>query len=223
MPSLLTVLSLGFLLGLLALVSQWTMRRRDALGRPRPFPAWTAMLLVVLALVAAIPGAQRRAHEHRLASVATRLVGHPVSVRCQTTASAMVDLGSELGFVPFDADGRPLPTATIKRDPCRDLRDYLGGSKERPSTRQVMAVHVLTHEAMHMRGETSEAITECEALQRDQLTATLLGAGQAQARRLARSYWLLVYPQMPDDYRTGDCAPGGRLDEGLDSAPWAVR
>ena len=68
-----------------------------------------------------------------------------------------------------------------------------------------------------MPGETSEAVTECEALQRDQLTATLLGAGQAQARRLARSYWLLVYPQMPDDYRTGDCAPGGRLDEGLDS------
>jgi hypothetical protein len=85
----------------------------------------------------------------------------------------------------------------------------------------VVAVHVLTHESMHMRGLTNEAAAECAALQRDETTAQLLGATAAEARSLARDYWLTVYPDMPSDYRDGGCVPGGPADERLDTAPWA--
>ncbi len=220
MPSLLTSLSLLLLVAACAVVGRWASRRVDALGRPRPMPVWSLAGLVVLALVCAIPGAQRRTQEHRLASVATRLVGHHVDVHCQSTAGALVDAGAELGYVAYDVTGVPEPRTTIKREPCADLKKYAGSNKKRPSLQQVVAVHVLTHEAMHMRGETNEAVTECEAIQRDALTARMLGASDRQAAGLARVYWQIVYPDMPDDYRTGDCVRGGALDEGLPTAPW---
>jgi hypothetical protein len=57
-------------------------------------------------------------------------------------------------------------------------------------------------------------------MQHDALAARLLGADPAQARRLARYYWLVDYPRMPEEYRSGECAAGGSWDEHLPDAPW---
>lgn len=219
-PSLLTSLSLLLLAGFLAVGLRWWLTRKDALGRDKPLPVWSLCLLLSLSVAAAIPGAQRRTQEHRLASVASRLVGHEVAVHCQSNAGALLDAGVELGYVKYDESGTPEPRTTLKREPCGDLRSYVSGDKRRPSLNQVIAVHVLTHEAMHMRGQTNEAVTECQAMQRDAATARMLGASQRQAEGLARIYWRIVYPDMPEDYRTGDCKPAGQLDEGLESPPW---
>ena len=218
--SLLTALSAALLLGAALVGGGWAVRRVDGLGRPRAFPVWSVAFLLVVALVAAIPGARRRTQERRLGSVASRLVGHHVNVHCQSNAGALVDAGAELGYVKYDGDGIPEPRTTLKREPCHDLRRYVDSNKRRPTLEEVVAVHVLTHEAMHMRGETNEATAECEAVQRDAQTARMLGATERQAQGLARYYWQIVYPDMPDDYRTSDCAPGGGLDEGLPAAPW---
>lgn len=220
MTSALGFVSAGCLLTGVGLAGHWSTRRRDSLGRPRPFPVWSVTLLAVVALAAAIPGAQRRVQEHRLSRVASQLVGHSVSVHCQSTAGAIVDMGSELGYVPYDADGAPLPRTTIKRDPCKALRHYVAGGRRSPSYDEVVAVHVLTHEAMHMRGATDEAVAECEAVQRDAVTARLLGATPEQARALAVQYWRTVYPRMDEGYVSRDCAPGAPWDERLDTAPW---
>jgi hypothetical protein len=83
-----------------------------------------------------------------------------------------------------------------------------------------VAVHVLTHEAMHLAGLVGEAAAECAAVQRDAHTARLLGAAPADAAALAAAYWHGVYPQMPDSYRSGDCRPGGAMDERRPDAPW---
>ncbi|MCU1594637.1 MAG: hypothetical protein JWO12_2029 [Frankiales bacterium] len=167
-----------------------------------------------------IPGVQRHLEESRLSRAASALVGHRVGVHCQTTAGALVDVGNELGYVPYDSDGVPLPRTTLKRDPCKELRRYLKGGRDHPSRDEVVAVHVLTHESMHMRGDTSEASAECKAVQRDRTTATLLGATPKQAYLLAVTYWLTVYPDMPTDYVSAECRPGGALDQHLTSAPW---
>jgi hypothetical protein len=222
MASTLGLVSAGCALGAVAVVGSWTARRHDAAGRPRSFPVWSVTGLVLLALAASVPDVQRRVEEHRLARVARFLVGHPVTVHCQTTTGALADAGAELGFVRFGGDGRPEPSATIKRDPCKALNRYLENGQARPTLDEVVAVHVLTHEAMHLRGETDEAVAECQAVQRDATSASLLGATPEQARALARRYWQVVYPSMPDEYRSGECRPGGRLDEGLASAPWVA-
>lgn len=220
MISVLTGASGVAVAGGLAVAGRWVGRRRDELGRPRPFPVLSVSLLAGLAVAAAVPGVRRHSEEDRLSRVAATLVGHPVRVHCQSFGQALTDVGAELGFVPYDAAGRPEPRTTIKRDPCARLRDYYGGHRGRPSQDTVVAVHVLTHESMHMRGLTGEAAAECAAVQRDETTAQLLGATPTQARELARDYWLVVYPQMPDDYREADCVPGGPADEQLPSAPW---
>jgi hypothetical protein len=142
-------------------------------------------------------------------------------VHCQGLGAEMVDMGSELGYVKWGVDGVPEHQTLIKHEPCARLRDYLKSSKKtRPGIDVVVAVHVLTHESMHMRGTTDEAKAECEAMQRDAETGRLLGADEVDAHALSREYWQQVYPRMPDDYRTADCAAGGPLDEHLPDAPW---
>ena len=64
-------------------------------------------------------------------------------------------------------DGVPERATLIKVRVCNDLRAWLGSRKNDPSLDQVIAVHVLTHETMHMVGIVNEARTECAAVQRD--------------------------------------------------------
>ena len=80
----------------------------------------------------------------------------------------------------------------------------------------MIAVHVLTHEAMHLAGHTDESA----AVQRDARTTRLLGAPPGEALALAASYWRTVYPATPGGYRAATCRPGGAKDERLPDAPW---
>jgi hypothetical protein len=217
--SLLGMVSVASCGGAAVVGGRWALHQKDALGRPIGFPVWSVSLLVLLALATAVPSARRKMEERRLGRVASQLVGHAVTVKCQTTAGSLVDVHGELGFVRYGADGVPERRTEIKRDPCKQLQRYLSGHRALGQD-AVIAVHVLTHEAMHMRGETNEARAECQAVQRDRTTSELLGATPEQALALARTYWLTVYPDMPDDYRSQDCGPGGAWDEHLTTAAW---
>jgi hypothetical protein len=206
--------------GATAVVVGWAVRRSDELGRPRPFPLVSVAALVALAVAAAVPGVVRAQQERRLGLAASVLAGSTVAVRCQSLGGAFVDGGTELGYVRWRPDGSPETWTLIKRDQCRDLGAYLRSDRHRPTRDQVIAVHVLTHEAMHLAGRLSEAAAECAAVQRDAETARLLGSPAADAARLATAYWRDLYPLMPDNYRSSDCRPGGALDEHLADAPW---
>jgi hypothetical protein len=212
--------ALALALGAAVVVAGWLARRFDEIGRPRRFPWVSVALLLALAGAAAIPGVVRARQERRLAGAATALVGTSVTVRCQTVGGAFIDAGPELGYVRWRADGSPEGWTLIKRDQCRHLAAYARSDKRAPSREQVVAVHVLTHEAMHLSGRLAEADAECAAVQRDAWTARLLGASAAEAAALAAAYWGNVYPLMPEDYRSPECRAGGKLDERLPDAPW---
>jgi hypothetical protein len=215
-----TWIAVGLAVAAAAVAGRWWLRRYDGLGRRRPFPYLSVALLAVLAVASAVPPYLRAREEDRLSAAAGQLVGAHVRVRCQTAGQEFVDAGAELGYVRWGADGVPEHRTLIKREPCAALRSYLRSSKRTPTESQVVAVHILSHESMHMRGEKDEAAAECEAMQRDARTAALLGASSVDARALARRYWLALYPRMSDDYRSPDCRPGGALDEHLPDAPW---
>jgi hypothetical protein len=201
--------------------ARWVLAGPDSLGRRRAFPAVTVMGLALLGLGLLVPVLRHDRLEARLSSVASTLVGHPVQVRCQTAGQQFVDAGPELGYVRYGADGVPEPETLIKRAQCKALRAYLGSDRQSPDRGQVVAVHILSHEARHMAGTTVEAHAECEAMQRDAWTARLLGATAEQGHRLARAYWTDVYPSMNATYSSPACAPGGELDERLQLAPWS--
>lgn len=210
----------GLLAAAVAVAVRWVLRRTDGLGRPRRFPAVSVALLVVPACAFAVPVWRHDRLQDRLSEAATELTGHRVEVHCQTTGEEFVHVGSELGSVRWDADGRPERRTVISRDTCGALRDYLDGDGRRPTPGQVVAVHVLTHETRHLAGTLDEARAECEAVQRDAVTARLLGASDADAHRLARLYWAVDYPGMPDAYRSTACGRGDAWDEHLPDAPW---
>lgn len=217
---MLTWLAVALLAGAAVTATGWGLRRTDGLGRPRRFPWVTVALLLAMAAGAAVPGILRASQERRLGGAASVLAGARVAVRCQSFGGSFVDAGPELGYVRWRADGSPEPWTLIKRDQCRHLAAYARSDKRRPTRDQVVAVHVLTHEAMHLSGRLDEAAAECAAVQRDAHTARLLGARPGDAAELAATYWRNIYPLMPDGYRSGDCRPGGPLDEGLADAPW---
>jgi hypothetical protein len=203
-----------------AVVIRWYLLRYDSLGRRRGFPVISVSLLLVLAIVLALPAFLRHREEAKLDHVASVLVGMPATVHCQTFGQTFTDTTGDLGYVKFDAAGVPEHHTTIMRGPCADLKSYYDGDQAHPSPEEVIAVHVLTHESMHMRGQPVEALAECEAMQRDAETAQLLGATPQEGLALAREYWLVDYPNMSDTYRSSDCALGGSLDEHLPDPPW---
>jgi hypothetical protein len=214
-----TVLALLAAAGVLI---RWAVLRVDELGRVRAFPVISTALALAVAVAAGIPVLRHHELESRLAEVASSLAGRPVSVRCETLSQAWTDAHPELGYVRFGADGQPETLATLTVGACQDLGSWLSSDKAQPVQNQVIAVHVLTHEAMHMAGLREEAKAECAAVQRDARTATLLGATETQAQALVRDYWQQVYPRLTDAYRSADCAADGSLDEGLPNPPWAA-
>jgi len=199
---------------------RWWFGRVDSIGRKVALP-WSAWMLPLLGFLAFIPVVRHHDEEARLGHVATLLAGGHATVHCQSGTAEWVDAGGELGYVKWGPDGVPEHSTLIKHEQCGLLAKYLGGHRQRPSLDAVVAVHVLTHESMHMAGITNEAQAECAAVQRDYQTAQLLGATAKQAEYLVRVYWTAVYPNMPDDYRTDTCRAGGTLDEGLADAPWS--
>lgn len=217
---LLTV-ALGLGLMALAVTLRWAVARVDVLGRTRPFPALSVGLPLAAAVACAVPLIRHAQLEAELADVASALAGTEVTVRCETVGEAWVQAHPERGYVRIGADGVPERHAVITYDTCRDLQAWVRSDHRSTTDAQVVAVHVLAHEAMHMRGLVDEAKAECAALQRDHRTATLLGADDATARALVRRYLTTFHPQLPDAYRSADCAPGGALDEHLEDSPWA--
>ncbi len=201
-----------------ALFLRWLLSTRASGGA---FPAVSVGSCAVIAVVATLPVVVRANLDGRLGQAASKLIGIPVEVNCQTLTGSALDLGSELGWVAWGPDGRPEHKTLIKHQQCNDLQAYLDSNKRNPSDAQVQAVHVLTHESMHMAGNTNEAVTECYATQHDTQMAELLGASPEQAVQLAVRYWRTFYPRMPDAYTSADCRPGGRLDLHLATPAWA--
>jgi hypothetical protein len=203
------------------LTLRWYRARFDALGRPRPFPVISVSLCLVFGLGSAVPVGLHLRTERRISAAASAIGGIDASVHCQNAGEASFDLGPELGYVKFGVNGVPEHHALIKWEPCHKLAGWIGSDHEHASQAEVIAVHVLTHETMHMAGSTDEAVTECRAMQRDTAMARRLGADPTAARALAVRYWREVYPRMPDNYRTAACRPGGLLDEHLPDPPWS--
>jgi len=190
---------------------------RHAVGHRHPV---LIPLLLVPALVLGWFEWQFRMDQHLFSAVATRIAERDVTIECQRLGGALLDVTAELGYVQFDADGRPSDVGRLEIKACQALRDYVHGDHGAPSLDQVIAVQVLTHEAYHLSGIANEAETECAAVQRLDEVAVWLGATPEQARALAVRYWEEVVPRMPDAYRSRECVDGGRLDAAPTDPLW---
>lgn len=194
-----------------------------------------AVAFGLVVLVAGLVWNQYRedGREHTLAAIAGEIAGRPVKVRCQGFPSQLLDVGWTSGEVEFDHGGRPMGETRLDRDVCEDIDRYPEQRAEasfacvrvqRPCDRRTAkvayAVHLLAHEAWHLRGVSDEAMTECYALQTTAFVAQRLGAPAVEAQALAAWNLVEAYPMLPARYRSGHCRDGGPLDLRPNSAVW---
>ena len=171
--------------------------------------------------------------EEMLAEVASQIAGRPVSINCQGVIADAVDVSAAEGEVAFDEDGKPADVAELKRGTCHDLADFPDSVNDeryrclvspdpcpKDIEKYVLAVHILTHEAWHLRGVRDERIAECYAIQTDELVASRLGAGPSLARAMAVYYAKEKYTELSSTYRTPACRNGGRYDLNRGSHAW---
>lgn len=198
-------------------------------------------LAVLFGLVVLVAGGwaferqSRSGNERALGTVATELAGRPAHVRCESYWHWLLDVGGNLGDVPFP-NGRAADYMNITRGMCGDLARFRA-RPERPelaclqlfdwsrfdpgdpamaacshrANDMAEALITLTHESMHIRGWADEATAQCYAIQEVPFTVEQLGGSRSEGAAVA-SYALALQAYMPTDYQSNECAPGGSLD-----------
>lgn len=143
--------------------------------------------------------------ESRLATAASKVAGVDVHVDCQEPFWGEWFVTRGAGHVDADASGTMQDVAHLDRNICRAADSW----PDDDTDDAYIAVHVLTHEAGHVRGELNEAATECWAMDHSAEVAEALGASRQQAERRAAWYRQTVYPRLSATYRGDGCAPAG--------------
>ena len=192
----------------------WLAFRAWALGT-RPY----VTLAVVLMLL--VPAMWTEIRWLRVQAAATtavqQLTGNPSArVQCQRALGTFLWAGADLGRVEWDEPDR----AWLTLETCQHLGSWYRSDHSAPALDEAIAVHVLSHEAMHVDGDRNEATTECRALQHDARTVVLLGGTAEQGSALAERIATEVYPTMSDEYRSSECRSGGPLDLTPGDASW---
>ena len=114
----------------------------------------------------------------RLTSEASIVAERPVTIRCDEQY-AFTGAGSDTLGIAFPRAG----IAYLDQGICRALHDLVRDGKDR-GERTGEAIVVLAHEAVHLRGERREGVTECLALQEGVRLGARLGLDERRARTL---------------------------------------
>ncbi|MBS3963814.1 MAG: hypothetical protein KGZ80_04830 [Methylomonas sp.] len=195
---------------------------RRGYSQTRPVYKPYLFLCIVLSALSAWQPIQYWRFERLLSSKATQLAdGRVADVHCNSVFDTMMD--SE----QFAAGHANIDTGHIvfQHGWCASLMDYVA-APQRARPEAFFALHLFTHESMHVRGERNEAQTECQAIQRDVRAAMLLGVPEAVARKQALDFYLDSYMSrreqgwMSAQYFSDQCAPGKAMDEVLSDSTW---
>jgi hypothetical protein len=172
--------------------------------------------------------------EQRLGAAASSIAGGRVEVRCPSIWRRLIDISSAGGKAHYDKEGRP-SHAELAHDVCETF-ESLG---ERGFPKEVdclargagscdgwvidvaYAVHVLSHEAWHLRGVLDEGTAECFAYQTDSEVAQRFGATSLQGDLVASFIESRGAAASRPEYRPpAGCNPRGRLDLHPETASW---
>jgi hypothetical protein len=145
-----------------------------------------------------------------------------VDVHCNTLFDTIFDTtdGFAAGHANFETGQIVLGYSW-----CKKLRSHLNNPK-RASRDDLFSIALFAHEAMHVRGERNESITECQAVQRYYRAGKLLGLPDSVAKRNGLAFFNGMYQERAQHsgngagYYSAECAPGKALDEKLADSVW---
>lgn len=151
--------------------------------------------------------------EHKLSSVVDDISGKKGGkVHCQRLSEAFFDTKvSAAGHVSSDKPN----VAVVNFQQCQHIFSWMENGKGEPTKDQIHAIHVLTHEAVHVSGQLNEAVTECTAINRDYITVKELGGTEELGRKIASSYYTGIWPNMSKEYILEGCALDPKFDSVL--------
>lgn len=127
------------------------------------------------------------------------------SLDCQRLEEILVDVKPFLkGFVNLETP----EVAHMKYEECNFLMDWFRSDKKNPTSDQAYALHVLTHESMHVAGIMNEAETECAAIRNFVDVAEKSDASYEVAKKMQAMYLHDWWPRLPGSYKSS-CEPVG--------------
>ena len=96
----------------------------------------------------------------------------------------------------------------------------IGGGCSADTLRAVFGIVTLAHESWHLRGITSEALTQCYAVQTTERVARELGVPPGDARLIALRVAADDAAMSPGEYHSTECRPGGAYDRHPETPDW---
>lgn len=188
----------------------------DPMDEKRFDPAFFVFLTI--AVVLAFFPVRQYSFERKLEMAVEQLTHrYGVSVTCQSRLGSLFHR-NKLGYVRTDDY-----EIRLRPDICSTLRSYIANPEQ--ANRQaiadydaVLALHVLTHEAMHINQEYDEVKADCQAYQRNHKMAEHLGVAAKSAAQSAIVIHRFRNTQHP--YYSKQCEPMRALDEKLAGAVW---
>lgn len=149
--------------------------------------------------------------EAKLGTVVSEISGKKAgTVHCQRLSEAFFD--TKVSVAGHVSSENP-HIAVVNYEQCQQIFSWLEQGKKMPNEEQIKALHVFTHESVHVSGEYNEAVTECTAINRDYLTVKALGGSEETGRQMASIYYETIWPKMPKEYILADC----KIDATFDS------
>lgn len=173
-------------------------------------------LRIFLAILFAILPMREVLFERKLGIATERFLGkEQVIVDCKPYFDFTLFSGVK-GYVFIGKDAIYLEART-----CDDLHRYINDPKA-AGRKERFALHVLTHEAMHVAGTKDEIRTDCQAYQRNHHMSMILEVPRPIAITHARQIHRERSPYH-EGYYSPECEPGRELDEYLPDAVWLAK
>lgn len=133
-------------------------------------------------------------------------------VFCERLSKSFFNAHNRAGQVEQDAQGNPETQTLIMWRTCNALGELAADPGLVNDPEHLDALLVVVHEAMHMRGITSESEAQCFAMQYAPVVGDALGLNETDVLAGVQGFYANRYSKFPAEYRSPACKPGGTLD-----------
>lgn len=180
-------------------------------------------LFLATVLLLSWPQLRARALEHKVKPLVTALALRDSGARCPRYLTTMF---GTVGSVSLDSSGQISDHTDLTAPVCdglrrlysiegrAELRCLVTDGRCNPSARRsIVALSVVAHESMHLRGILDEAQAECASLGEGARAGTLAGLTAGQGQMIAYLHLVSLNPNTPAQYaaRPETCRPAALL------------
>lgn len=196
---------------------------------PTPPSAWNApaygLLAIFLVALAALlyPQYKARTVEAKVKPLVAGLSQRATGARCPRYITAIF---TNVGSVSLDSSGNPSDRTDLTGPICDALRHLYtdagraemrclvtDGRCSDAAVRSVIALSVVAHEAMHLRGILDEDAAECASIGEGENSGRLAGLSAEQGRMVGYLHLVALNPNTPEGYGVSQttCTPAAQL------------